>query len=57
MSIRVICVYPWLISLGADADEFEEAGGGAEEDAADQEPRLRPEPLVEKPAQGAEGDY
>ena len=42
-----------LISLGTQADEFEESGGGAEDDAADQEPGLGSEPLVQEPAQGA----
>ena len=35
-----------LVSLGTQPDEFEEAGGGAEDDAADQEPGLGPEPFV-----------
>ena len=50
---KAIGVHPWLISLGTQADEFEEAGGGAEDDAADQEPGLSSEPLVQEPAQGA----
>ena len=48
-----IRVYLWLICFGTQADEFEETGGGAEDDAADQEPGLSSEPLVQKPAQGA----
>ena len=45
-----------LISLGADADEFEEAGGGAEDDAADYAPGGDVEPFVDEPAGGGKGD-
>ena len=54
---KAIGVHPLLISLGTQADEFEEAGGGAEDDAADQEPRLRAEPPIDQPAQRAKGDH
>ena len=42
-----------LVSFRAEANEFEEAGGGAEDDAADQTPGRYSEPLVYEPADGA----
>ena len=47
---KAIRVNPWLIGFGTQADEFEETGGGAKDDANDKEPGLSSEPLVEKPA-------
>ena len=46
-----------LISLGTYADEFEEADGGAEDDAADQEPRLSSEPPIQEVTNRAKGSY
>jgi len=51
------CASLWLISFGAEADEFEKAGGGAENDAADQEPGLCAEPPIDQPTQRAKGDH
>lgn len=59
LSIKSLAVGPILqrlVGLGADADEFEEAGGGAEDDAADEAPGGRAEPFVDEPARGAKGD-
>ncbi len=42
------------VSLGAEADELIQAGGGAEDDAGDQEPWIGAEPFIEEPAQAAE---
>jgi hypothetical protein len=50
-------IYADLICFGADADEFEEADGGTEDDAADQAPRLGFEPSIHEITNGAKGSY
>ena len=50
-------IYADLIRFGADADEFKETGGGAEDDAADQEPRLSAEPAIQEVSDGAKGGH
>ena len=47
----------YSVGLGAQADEFEQAGGGTEDNAGDQEPWVGAEPFVEEVAQAAEGDH
>src|SRR6185295_9623789 len=42
------------ICFRAEAHEFEQAGCGAENDSANQTPRLGTEPLVEHPSEGTE---
>src|SRR6185295_750407 len=46
-----------LICFGTYTNEFEEAGGRAEDDAADQKPGLRAEPTIQKVTNGAKGNH
>ena len=43
-----------LVGFGTQADELEQAGGGAEDYAGDEKPRVGAEPFIEEPAQTAE---
>src|SRR6185295_3713107 len=46
-----------LICFGTYTNEFEEAGGRAKDDAADQKPGLRAEPTIQKVTNGAKGNH
>jgi hypothetical protein len=50
-------IYADLIRFGADADEFEESDGGAQDDAANQEPGLGAKPAIKQVTEAAKGSY
>lgn len=45
------------VGLGTQSNELKQAGGGADDDAGDEEPGVGAEPFVEEVAQAAERDH